>query len=139
MLGNQVTKVLIFRDLHSKDQDRVILVNSVKTKNELNVETIDQYLRRVTTLIRRDEVRREEWRPENNKTETVQPAIWEHERDLMKLDNMKTKRKETRKYFKYGKVGHIRRFCRQKDTLNSLETSENETVLTKKGNQDEEL
>ena len=41
MLRNQVTKVLVFRDLHLKNQDRVILTNSIKIKNELNVETID--------------------------------------------------------------------------------------------------
>ena len=75
MLGDQATKVLVFRDLHPKDQDRIMLANSVKTKNELNVKTIDQYLRRVTTLIRRDEVRRERWRPENSKTEIVRPTI----------------------------------------------------------------
>ena len=57
----------------------------------------------------------------------------------MELNSMETKRKEIRKYFKYGKVEHIRRFCRQKDTLNSLETSENGTVLTKKRSQNEEL
>ena len=57
----------------------------------------------------------------------------------MKLNNIEIKRKEIRKYFKYEKVEHIRRFCQQEDTLNSLETSENETVLTEEGSQDEEL
>ena len=139
MLGDQATKALVFRGLHPKDQDRVMLANSVKTENELNVETIDQYLRRVTTLIRRDEVRRGGWRPESSRTEAVRPATWGHGGDPMELDNMETKRKETRKCFKCGKVGHIRRFCRQKDTLNSLETSENGTVLAEEGSQDEEL
>ena len=139
MLRDQATKALVFRGLHPKDQDRVILVNSVKTENELNVKTIDQYLRRITTLIRRDEIRREGWRLENSRTETVRPATWRHGRDLMELDNMETRRKEIRKCFKYEKVGHIRRFCRQRDTLNSLETLENETVLTEKKSQDEEL
>ena len=59
MLRDQVTKALIFRGLYPKNQDQVMFINSVKTENELNVETIDQYLRWITTLIKRDEVRRE--------------------------------------------------------------------------------
>ena len=51
-----------------------MLINSVKTENELNVEIIDQYLYKVTILIKRDEVRREKWRPENNRTETIRPT-----------------------------------------------------------------
>ena len=57
----------------------------------------------------------------------------------MKLDNIETRKKEIRKYFKYEKVEYIKRFCRQKNTLNSLETSKNKTVLTEKENQNEEL
>ena len=72
ILRDQTTKVLIFRDLHSKDQDRVMLINSIKIKNELNVKTIDQYLRRVTILIRKNEVRRRKWRFKNSKIKTVQ-------------------------------------------------------------------
>ena len=45
---------------------------------------------------------------------------------------MKIKKKEIRKYFKYEKIEYIKRFCRQKNILNNLKTSENETVLTKK-------
>ena len=89
-----------------------MLINLIKIKNELNVETIDQYLRRVTTLIRRDEIRRGKWRLKNNRIETVRLTIQKHERDSMKLDNMKIKRKEIRKYFKYEKIEYIRRFCR---------------------------
>ena len=44
-----------------------------------------------------------------------------------------------RKYFKCKKIGHIKRFCRQKNILNSLKTSKNETVLRKKESQDEKL
>ena len=57
----------------------------------------------------------------------------------MELDNIETKRKEIRKYFKYERVEYIRRFYRQKNTLNSLKTSKNETVLIEKRSQDEEL
>ena len=52
----------------------------------------------------------------------------------MKLDNIKIRKKKIRKYFKYEKIGHIKRFCRQKNTLNNLKTLKNETVLTKKRN-----
>ena len=57
----------------------------------------------------------------------------------MKLDNIEIKKKKIRKYFKYEKIGYIKRFCRQKNTFNNLETSENETILTKKKSQNEEL
>ena len=52
---------------------------------------------------------------------------------------MKIKRKEIRKCFKYEKIEYIRRFYRQKNILNSLETLENETVLTEKRSQDKKL
>ena len=55
----------------------------------------------------------------------------------MELDEFNKKK---RKYFKYEKVGHIQRFCRnkenlpkeKKDTLTTFEKSENENVLKKK-------
>ena len=43
------------------------------------------------------------------------------------------------KYFKYKRIGYIKRFCRQKNILNSLKTSKNETVLTEKKSQNEKL
>ena len=71
--------------------------------------------------------------------ERVIKATWRHERDSMKLDEFNKKK---RKYFKYGKVEYIRRFCRNKgnlpkekeDTLATFEESENENVLKKKRN-----
>ena len=57
----------------------------------------------------------------------------------MKLDNMETRKKKIRKCFKYEKIGHIKRFCRQKNTFNNLKTSENGTVLTEEESQDEKL
>ena len=57
----------------------------------------------------------------------------------MKLDNIEIRRKKIYKYFKYEKIGHIKRFCRQKNTFNNLKTSENETVLIEKKSQDEKL
>ena len=52
---------------------------------------------------------------------------------------MEIRKKKTRKYFKYEKIEYIKRFCRQKNIFNSLETSKNETVLTKKKSQDKKL
>ena len=52
-----------------------MLINLVKTKNELNIKIIDHYLRRVTILIRRDEIKREGWRLENSRIEAIRPAI----------------------------------------------------------------
>ena len=77
-------------------------------------------------------------------SEKASETIWGHERDLMKLDEFN---KEKRKYFKYEKVNHIRRFCRskeslskkKKDTLVAFEKSENKNVLKKKRSQDEKL
>ena len=57
-LGDQASKALIFRGFHSRDQDRVMLANSIYTEDQLNMERIEPYLKRITTLIRRDEVRR---------------------------------------------------------------------------------
>ena len=57
----------------------------------------------------------------------------------MKLDNIKIRKKEIRKYFKCKKIEYIKRFYRQKNVLNNLKTSENETVLTKEKSQDEKL
>ena len=35
-----------------------MLINSIKTENELNVEIINQYLYRVTILIKKDEIKK---------------------------------------------------------------------------------
>jgi hypothetical protein len=60
----------------------------------------------------------------------------------MKLDAMATieaRAKETQKYFKYRKMGYIRRFCRNENTLIFLEISENGDLLATERSQDEEL
>ena len=61
----------------------------------------------------------------------------------MDIDVIESKEKrETRKYFKYGKESHIRRFCRAKQkevTLAIFDTSENEEVLRQERNQDSEI
>ena len=147
-LGDQATRTLIFRGLHYKDQERVMLANSLYSEEQLAEEGIEEYLKRISTLIRRNEVRRtggktipEYGKPDGNNTSGT---TWGHGGDPMELDEFN---KEKRKCFKCGKVGHIRRFCRSKgslprekeDTLAVFEESENENVLEKEGSQDEEL
>ena len=108
---------------------------------------IKEYLKRISTLIRRNEVRRTkekvilEYIRINEKTSEV---MWEHERDSMKLNEFNKKK---RKCFKYKKVDYIRRFYQskenlskeKKDTLTVFEKSENENVLKKKASQNEKL
>ena len=110
-------------------------------------EDIEEYLKRILTLIRRDEVRRigkrttSEYEKINEKTlETT----WKHKKDLMKLNEFNKKK---RKCFKCEKIGHIRRFCQSKENLSKekkdtfivFEKSENENVLKKKRSQNEKL
>jgi hypothetical protein len=55
------------------------------------------------------------------------------------MATIEARAKEIRKYFKYRKVEHIRRFCRNRNTLISLKISENEDLLATERSQDEEL
>ena len=112
-----------------------MLTNSLYLEEQLTEEDIEEYLRRISTLIRRDEVRRtrektilEYGKPNGN---NLSGTTWGHEGDSMKLDEFNKKK---RKCFKCGKVGHIRRFYRskenllkeKKDTLAVFEELENE-------------
>ena len=125
----------------------MMLTNSLYSKEQLIRKDIERYLKKISILIRRNEVRRtgertiiEYEKPEGNSLGTT----WGHKGDPMKLDEFNKKK---RKYFKCGKVDHIRRFCRskgnlskeKKDTLVIFEKSENENILEKKESQDEEL
>lgn len=101
-LEDQVAKALTFRGLHSKDQDRIMLANSIKTETELKNESLYTYAERIIRLIRREEVRRQDEKPE--RTEATSQARWSQEEDLMELNHLG---KETRRYFKCGKTGHI--------------------------------
>jgi Retrotransposon gag protein len=142
-VGTQAAKALIFRGFHPRDQDRVMLANSIFTEEMMEQEDLPTYIRRITTLLRREEVRRGGWQTERKgQAEFHQRATWGHGGDPMELDAMATagaRAKETRKCFKCGKVGHIRRFCRNGNTLASLEMSENGDLLATEGSQDEEL
>jgi hypothetical protein len=55
------------------------------------------------------------------------------------MATIEVRAKEIRKYFKYRKVEYIRRFYRNKNTLTSLEISENGDLLATERSQDEEL
>ena len=76
--------------------------------------------------------------------EEITKVIWEHERDSIKLDKFNKKK---RKYFKYEKVRHIRRFFRSKESLSKgkndiliiFKESKNENVLKRKRSQNEKL
>ena len=119
-----------------------MLTNLLYSKEQLTKEDIEEYLKRISTLIRKNEIRRTERRTtlgyEKTNEKTLE-TIWRHEGDLMKLNKFNKKK---RKYFKYKKIGHIRRFCRskenlpkeKKDTLTVFEESENENVLKKERN-----
>ena len=113
-LGTAVTKALIFRGIHVKDQDRVMLANSIYSDEDLGKESVDDYLQRIARLIRREEVKRGGWRAgEGGRTDGPVPqATWGHGEDPMEIDKVRVGSKETRKCFKCGKTGHIQRFCR---------------------------
>ena len=57
-LKNQTTRTLIFRRLYYNDQERVILTNSLYSKEQLTKEDIKEYLKRISILIQRDKIRR---------------------------------------------------------------------------------
>ena len=137
-LGDQAAKALIFRGFHPKDQERVMMANSLKSEEELVQETLEEYLGRTGRLLRREEVRRKAWFSIEKQYEGNKKASWGEGGDPMDLDMLKAK--ETRKCFKCGKAGHIRRFCRNKAMeVANVSDSENEGLLATEGSQEEEL
>lgn len=121
----QATKTLMFRGLYPRDQDQMMMINSIKTEMELKTETMKVYLERIIRLFQREEVR---WQKEKKDIpadkETNVSAIWNQEEDSMELDQTE-KRKIKRTYFKCGKKEHIRRFCKEKTFV--IVESEKET------------
>ena len=119
----------------------MILINLLYSKEQLIKKDIKEYLKRILILIRRNEIQRikkktiSEYEKTNGNNSSR--TIWGHERNSIKLDKFNKKK---RKYFKYEKVSHIRRFYRnkesfskeKKDTLIIFKESENENVLKKK-------
>jgi hypothetical protein len=55
------------------------------------------------------------------------------------MATIETRVKEIRKYFKYRKIGHIRRFYRNENILISLKMSKNGDLLAIEESQDKEL
>ena len=146
-LRDQIARILIFRGLYYKNQKRVMLTNSLYLKEQLIKKGIKEYLKRISTLIRRDEVKRtgEKVILEYEKlSKSFSRVIWKYERDSIKLNELNKKK---RKYFKYEKIDYIRRFCRSKENLSkekkdilvTFEKSENENVLKRERSQNEKL
>ena len=119
-----------------------MLTNLLYFEKQLIKEDIEKYLKRISILIRRDEVKRTDERIMSDYEKTSKRTIevtWEHERDPIKLDEFNKKK---RKCFKYEKVRYIRRFYRNKENLSKekkntlavFEESENENVLKRKRN-----
>lgn len=50
-LKDQMIKVLMFRRLHSKNQNRIMIANSISIKQELKEETLENYLERIIRLL----------------------------------------------------------------------------------------
>ena len=124
-----------------------MLINSLYSEEQLTEEGIKEYLKRISTLIQRDEIRRTEKKtmseykkPDGNLSRTT----WEHGGDSIKLNEFSKKK---RKCFKYEKVDYIRRFYRSKESLSKgkedilvvFKKSKNENVLERKESQDEKL
>ena len=119
-----------------------MLVNLLYSEKQLTKENIEEYLKRILILIRKDEIRRTRERTmleyEKSNGNNLSGTIWGHERDPIELDEFN---KEKRKCFKCKKMSHIRRFYRSKEDLSKekkdilivFEKSENENVLKRKG------
>lgn len=106
-LRDQATKILVFRRLHSKDQDRIMLANSIKTETELQKKSMEIYLKRIIRLLRHEEVWRQNEKQEDSAgSSTYKSAIWKQEEDLIELNVIKAEKK-IRKYFKYRKTEHV--------------------------------
>ena len=57
-LKDQIVRTLIFKGLYYKNQERIMLVNSLYSKEQLIKEDIEEYLKRILILIRRNEIKR---------------------------------------------------------------------------------
>ena len=57
-MRDQIVRILIFKKLYYKDQKRVILTNLLYSKEQLIKKDIKEYLKRISTLIQRNEIRR---------------------------------------------------------------------------------
>ena len=49
---------MIFKRLYYKDQERMMLINLLYSKEQLIEEDIKEYLKRISTLIQRNEIKK---------------------------------------------------------------------------------
>ena len=57
-LKDQIIRILIFKRLYYKNQKKIMLTNSLYSKKQLTKKNIEEYLKRIFTLIRRDEIKK---------------------------------------------------------------------------------
>ena len=50
--------MLIFKRLYYRNQERIMLINSLYLKEQLKKKNIEEYLKRILILIRRNEVKK---------------------------------------------------------------------------------
>lgn len=55
-LEDQIIKTLVFRRLYPKNQNRIMLVNSIKIETEFQKKSMEVYLKRIIRLLRYEEV-----------------------------------------------------------------------------------
>ena len=127
-IGNKGAKALIFNGLLYKEQEYVMLANAQMTKEQLGMETVEEFLHRASMMLQRQEVRKSMYSAgrERHGTAPTKQATWGHRTDPMELDMMQMmdKKKESRKCFQCGKAGHICCNCHSAkggNTLASLE------------------
>ena len=84
-----------------------MLINLLYSKKQLIKEDIKRYLKRISILIRRDEIKRIDERIMFNYKKIdkrITRTTWKYKKDSIELDEFNKKK---RKYFKYEKVRHI--------------------------------
>ena len=105
-----------------------MLTNAQITKEQLRKETVEEFLRRASMMLQRQEVRKGMYLAggKKHRMALIKQATWGHKTDPMKLDMMQTtdKKKESRKCFQCGKAGHICCNCRSAGRGNTLASLE---------------
>ena len=100
-IGNQGAKALIFNGLLYKEPEYIMLANAQMTEEQLERETVEEFLHRASMMLRRQEVRKGMYSAggERNRMAPTKQATWEHRTDPMELNMRPTtdKKKESRK------------------------------------------
>lgn len=127
-LEDQTIKALIFRRLHLKNQNRIMLVNSIKTKTKLRIENMEIYLGRIIWLLRWKKIWRQESKEDNLIDEiTYKSTSWRQEEDPMELNNIQIKK--SWKCFRCKKTEYIYWFCKKKEKILVSLKTKNEKLL----------